>query len=178
MKLWTHGYGRPASQRAAAPRRQDGTMHVKDIMSKPVVTARPNDTLEAVANQLLNKKIGSVLVVNDAGKAEGIITESDFAAHEPAAPLDSFRQPKLWGQWIGLHGLDNVYAEARRIKAAKIMQQRLVYLNEEDPAERAIDLMERHGIHHLPVLRDGRPVGMVAHHDLLKMVRRAARAAA
>ena len=99
-------------------------------------------------------------------------------AHEPAAPLDSFRQPKLWGQWIGLHGLDNVYAEARRIKASKIMRQGLVTLQEDDPAERAIDLMERHDIHHLPVLRDGRPVGMVAHHDLLKIVRAKARAAA
>lgn len=152
-------------------------MQVSEIMSKPVVTAKPDDSLEAIARQMLNRKIGSVLVVDGAGKAKGIITESDFQAHEPAAPLDSFRQPKLWGQWIGLHGLDNVYAEARRIKASKIMQQRLVTLEEDDPAERAIDLMERHEIHHLPVVRDGRPVGMVAHHDLLKIVRAKARAA-
>lgn len=149
-------------------------MHVNEIMSKPVVTARREDSLESVARQMLNKKIGSVVVVDGEGKAAGIITESDFAAHEPPAPLDSFRQPKLWGQWIGMHGLENVYAEARRIRAEKIMQKAVVALKEDDPAERAVDLMTRHGFHHLPVLRDGRPVGMVAHHDLLKLVKLAA----
>ncbi len=146
-------------------------MHVQDIMSRPVVTAKANDTLESVARQMLNKKVGSIVVVDDAGKATGIITESDFNAHEPAAPLDSFRMPKLWGQWVGLHGLENVYAEACRIKVSKIMQQKVVSLNEDDPAERAVDLMLRHEFHHLPVLRDGKPVGMVAHHDLLKLIK-------
>jgi len=152
-------------------------MHVNDIMSKPVVTARADDGLEMVARQMLNKKIGSVVVVDGEGKAAGIITETDFSAHEPAAPLDSFRMPKLWGQWIGMHGLENVYAEARRIKAAKIMQKQVVALKEDDPAERAVDLMSRHEFHHLPVLRDGKPVGMVTHHDLLKLVKAHARAA-
>lgn len=151
-------------------------MQVQDIMSKPVVTAKPDESLESVARQMLNKGIGSVVIVDNAGQAQGIITESDFAAHEPAAPLDSFRQPKLWGQWIGLHGLENVYAEARRIKASKIMQKQLVALKEDDPAERAVDLMMRNEFHHLPVLRDGKPVGMVAHHDLLKLAKRSARA--
>jgi CBS domain-containing protein len=146
-------------------------MHVNEIMSKPVVIAQPGDSLESVARQMLNKRIGSVVVVDPQGRAAGIITESDFAAHEPAAPLDSFRMPKLWGQWIGLHGLEGVYAEAKRIKAEKIMQKRLVSLKEDDPAERAVDLMMRHELHHLPVLRDGKPVGMVAHHDLLKLVK-------
>jgi len=152
-------------------------MKVQDLMSKPVVTAKADDSLESVARQMLNKKIGSVVVVDSAGQATGIITESDFQAHEPAAPLDSFRQPKLWGQWIGLHGLDDVYAEARRIKASKIMQKTIVSLREDDPAERAVDLMMRHEFHHLPVLRDGKPVGMVAHHDLLKLAMARARAA-
>ena len=152
-------------------------MKVQDIMSTPVVTAKAEDSLEAVARQMLNKKIGSVVVVDNAGQAQGIITESDFSAHEPPAPLDSFRMPKLWGQWIGLHGLENVYAEAKRIKAAKIMQKGIVSLKEDDPAERAVDLMMRHEFHHLPVLRDGKPVGMVAHHDLLKLVKAQARAA-
>lgn len=147
-------------------------MHVQDIMSKPVVTAKGSDSVESVARQMLNKKIGSVVVVDGQGRAEGIITESDFSAHEPPAPLDSFRMPKLWGQWIGLHGLENVYAEARRIKAARIMQPKLVSLKEDDPAERAVDLMARHEFHHLPVLRDGKPVGMVTHHDLLKLIPR------
>lgn len=152
-------------------------MKVQDIMSKPIVTAKAEDNLEAVARQMLNKKIGSVVVVDNAGQAQGIITESDFSAHEPPAPLDSFRMPKLWGQWIGLHGLENVYAEAKRIKAAKIMQKPIVALKEDDPAERAVDLMMRHEFHHLPVLRDGKPVGMVAHHDLLKLVKAQTRAA-
>lgn len=152
-------------------------MKVQDLMSKPVVTAKADDSLESVARQMLDKKLGSIVVVDNAGKATGIITESDFNAHEPAAPLDSFRMPKLWGQWVGLHGLENIYAEARRIKASKIMQKSIVSLKEDDPAERAVDLMMRHEFHHLPVLRDGKPVGMVAHHDLLKLVMARARAA-
>lgn len=53
------------------------TVPVGEIMSTPVVTARPDEPLEAAARLMLEDKVGSLPVVID-GRVVGIITETDL----------------------------------------------------------------------------------------------------
>lgn len=46
----------------------------------------------------------------------------------------------------------------------------LIHIQPGDSADKAMALMEEHNIHHLPVIRDGKPVGIVSDHDLLRAV--------
>jgi len=54
-----------------------------------------------------------------------------------------------------------------RLKVADIMSRELVTLAEDDTLAEARSCMERGRIRHLPVVRDGRLIGLVTHRDLL-----------
>jgi acetoin utilization protein AcuB len=53
---------------------------VKDLMSSPVVTARPEDELAAAAALMLEHKVGSLPVVEH-GRVVGVVTETDLLRH-------------------------------------------------------------------------------------------------
>ncbi len=143
-------------------------MNAKQIMTSPVVTVEERHPLNAVAQLMLDKGIGSVIVVNESGYALGILTERDFTAREPANPFQKNRAPHLFGKNIRQHGLQDLYSEARTLSAGRLMRP-LVALSEDDSLEKAVDLMNRHEVLHLPVLRNGKPIGMVSRHDLLRL---------
>ncbi|BAW00604.1 putative signal-transduction protein containing cAMP-binding and CBS domains [Thermus thermophilus] len=75
---------------------------VKDLMTSPAVGVPLGTTLDQVAALMLEKRIGSVLVVDEKGKLVGIVTESDFLnglgappRHLPGhAPQEEAVQPR------------------------------------------------------------------------------------
>ncbi|MES2155843.1 MAG: CBS domain-containing protein [bacterium] len=145
-------------------------MQIKDIMTGPVVTVDLDVNLDEAARIMLSHRIGCVVVVDANGKACGILTERDFTAQDAGNPFDPYRAPSLFGKNVRRHGLAAIYEEARAIPARKAMRSILYCLAEDDAVERAMDLMVRHEINHLPVLHGWKPVGMVSRHDLLRLV--------
>lgn len=145
-------------------------MKVKQMMSHPAVVVAEDATLEEVARTMLDHHIGCVPVVDRQGKIVGIITESDFAAKEKGLPFSTFRAPQLLGQWIGSDSVERIYEAARRMKASEIMRTQIVTVTEEASMNEAVELMFRHDINRIPVVRDGAPVGIVSRHDLLRMI--------
>jgi CBS domain-containing protein len=65
------GYGARAAHKARE------SLLVKEAMTSEVITTSPNTALAAAARQMLEHKIGC-LVVLDGGKLVGILTEADF----------------------------------------------------------------------------------------------------
>ena len=63
-------------------------MRVRDLMSTPVITVTPETTLEQAAALMLEKKIGSLVVVDPASPTQpvGMVTETDFDLHGRAFP--------------------------------------------------------------------------------------------
>lgn len=63
-------------------RRRKFPIRVEDIMSSPPIVAGPMTPIEEVAKNMYENKIGSVLIVGNDGRLEGIVTERDilFAA--------------------------------------------------------------------------------------------------
>jgi CBS domain-containing protein len=145
-------------------------MRIKEFMSQPVTVVGTDTTLEEVARLMLEKNIGALPVVDEAGQLTGIITESDFAAKSGTLPFSRFRAPKLFHQWIGQEDIQKLYAAARQLKASEIMQRHVHTLSEEQPVEKAVELMLEHDVNRLPVVRAGIPVGIVSRHDLLRLV--------
>ena len=58
------------------------TMQVQEIMTKDVLTVRPQTTVREVAELLVSHKISGLPVVDDAGKLVGIISEGDLMSKE------------------------------------------------------------------------------------------------
>lgn len=141
-------------------------------MAQPVLTVPENTSLEQIAALMLQHHVGCVPVVNAGGELCGIITESDFAAREKGVPFSTFRAPQVLGKWLTDDGIERVYELARKMVAREIMKTTVITLAEEEPIERAVELMLRHDINRIPVVRDRVPVGVVSRHDLLKLLLR------
>jgi CBS domain-containing protein len=147
-------------------------MKVSDIMKQPVVTVRDTDTLEAVAQTMLDHKVWGVPVVNAQGELCGIITDGDFAAQEAWVPFTRLRAPQLFRQWIESEQLESLYEKARTMKAADIMSSPVITVTEDESVDAVVNLMLKRHITRIPVVRGKIPVGMVARNDLLKLMAR------
>ncbi len=146
-------------------------MKVAEIMSSPVITVRETATLEAVAQTMLDHQFGCVPVVNERGELTGIISESDFVAKGKGVPFTTFQAPQVFGQWLGKSGVEQLYEAARASLAADNMTADVFSVTEDAPIEDVLELMLRHDVNRIPVLRDKVPVGIVARYDLLKLMR-------
>lgn len=60
-------------------------MNARDVMSKPVVTARPDTPTREIARLLLDKGISAVPVVDNNGAPIGMVSEGDLIRPERAA---------------------------------------------------------------------------------------------
>ena len=146
--------------------------HVKaqDITPDLLVTVRGEASLEEAARLMLHMDVGSLLVVDDPGRLIGIITDADFGVRAPdgAAPDDS--RVQVLGQVVAPDGLEQVYRAARRRRVSEVMSRAVVTVEEHEPVLRILELMARHRVRHIPVVRDGKPVGLVSTRDLLQLL--------
>ena len=145
-------------------------MKVKEIMVQPAIVAEEDTTLEEIARMMLDNRIGCVPIVDGKGTLTGIITESDFLAKEHSVPFSTFQAPQLFGRWVPKEGVEEIYKAARTITAREIMNSPVITVSEDDPIEEAVRKLLSHDINHVPVVRDGVPVGIVARHDLLNLM--------
>lgn len=145
-------------------------MKIKELMSQPVVTIQATVSLADAAKQMLDKGFGCLPVVGEKGELVGLVTESSFAAKSAGMPFSTFRAPQVLGQWLPPDGLEKIYESARATPVADVMVRSVVTITENEPVASAVELMLKHDINRIPVVRDGVPVGIIARHDLLRMM--------
>jgi CBS domain-containing protein len=138
-------------------------MNAADIMTREVVTVRPDTSVSAVAHLLRDKKISSVPVVDDHDHVVGIISEGDLLGRPPS------RSPRGW--WLRLFNDETVCLEeiatARHLKARDVMTRDVVSILYQAPIDLLATLMRRHRLKRVPVVREGKLVGIVSRADLL-----------
>lgn len=145
-------------------------MQARELMTQPIVTVRTDDSLADVARILVKCRIGSVPVVDAEGQLRGIITQTDFAANERGVPFSMEAVLQMFSQPISEEETERVRADARRTRAREVMITEVITAAEETPVEEMARAMLRYDIDHIPVVRDGMPIGMVARHDFLRMI--------
>ena len=147
-------------------------MKAREIMTQPVSTARQETTLYDIAQLMLTHNIGCVPIVDEQDRLCGIVTESDFSAKEHGVPFSTLHLPQVFGQWVPKEGIERIYQAAKTMSVKEIMSTNVLTIQEEDSLEQALTLMVNNNLHRLPVVRDGKPVGIVTRHDLLKLMAR------
>ena len=145
-------------------------MQVREIMSAPAVTVTLETPLEEVAKRMIAERVGCTPVVDDQGRLAGIITESDFAAEDKGIPFCTFRFPAILGEFVAPDTVEQIYRRARTVQAREIMHTPVVTVNEDDSLYTVVQRMLQNGIHRIPVLRGSAPAGVVARHDLLRLM--------
>ena len=119
-------------------------MRVADVMSKDVVTATPEDTLLAVAQQMLTQSISCVVVTHQA-RVVGILTEKDMLDFVAGGDTD-FRRVAVSERMSS--PVDTIAAEASLLEADRMMETLCV--------------------RRLPVVENGRLAGIVTQTDITR----------
>lgn len=145
---------------------------VRDIMTAPAVTVGPKTGLKEAARTMLDREIGCLPVVDDRGRLVGIVTDGDFIARDAGVPFSVFRAPQLLGTWLGEDTVEEIYEEARDRPVEEIMTRRVHTVAPDDALRRVLDVMLDRDVKHVPVVEDDELVGVVARHDLLRLLQR------
>ena len=111
-----------------------------------VVAVGPDDSIERVVATLARERIGAVLVRDSAGHVLGVLSERDVV------------------RGLGQHG-----AALLQMSANSLMTRSVVYCTPEDTIDEVMQRMTQRRFRHLPVLDDGRLMGMISIGDVVKI---------
>lgn len=145
-------------------------MQARDVMSSKLVVVPPETPVVAVAELMAGRGISGVPVVDAEGRPLGIVTEGDMIrrlADEPPGPLGWFL-----GLFRNSEPMVRRYAKAHGKTARDVMSANLVSVPETASVEEVARLMEQHHVRRVPVVQDGRLVGIVSRADLLRAILR------
>ena len=146
-------------------------MTVKELMTEPVVTVDENMPVADVARVMQEHDIGAVVVVDASGQLRGIVTESDFTGIGRSVPFSVALAPVLFGARAAtIAELERIYVMARQLRARQIMSDKVQTAEESEEIGAVVQRMLARNLRHVPVVRNGKPVGMLARHDILKLV--------
>ena len=118
-------------------------MKVRDLLKDAVISCREDEPLECAVVKMYAANVGSVVVVDRAGRPVGIVTERDvvrFLAQE----ID-FKTP-----------------------LGQVARKSLITVSPEDSALSAAVKMIENNIRHMPVVEGGQVVGVISIRDVLR----------
>jgi CBS domain-containing protein len=122
------------------------TLSVSDMMTKQIETIERNASVQEVAKKMKNKNVSSLVVVDDEGKPQGLVTERDLVRK---ACVNDVRTSVVISK--------------------EIMSSPIITIDSRSSASAAIDMMLRNNIRHLIVVDKSdinKPIGMITPLDL------------
>jgi CBS domain-containing protein len=139
-------------------------------MTQPVVSVHRETPLAEIARTMVDRRIGCVPVVDETGKLRGIVTLTDFAAKEHGVPFSIENLAQRLNPLLPETARTQLHDEALATTAEEVMITSVITAAEDTPVEEVARQMLRCDIDHIPVVRDGVPIGIVARHDFLRMI--------
>lgn len=140
-------------------------------MSSPAVTVPESLSAGEVAKLMMERDIGAVVVVDHAGRMKGLITESDFTGVARCVPFTLELAPVIFGaRAASLRELESIYAQVKNLPASRIMSEEVATCHEDDDLGTVVHTMLQRKLKHIPVVRGEKIVGMMARHDVLKLL--------
>ena len=141
-------------------------MTVRDVMTRPVVSVQRSTPLRDVAQMLVDHSISGVPVVDTDGAVLGVVSEGDFMIK--AQGRDAVRHRRL-ARILGESGESRAQlAKLAAVNAAEAMSAPPVTIESSRPITEAAAVMTARGVNRLPVVDDGRLVGIVTRADLVR----------
>lgn len=138
-------------------------MQAIDVMTAPVVTVTPEMNVSEVAKLLLRNRISAVPVVDQNHSIVGMLSEGDLMRRSETGTSENHS----W--WLSLVAdlRAEAFVKSHGVHVKDVMTRKVISVLEDTPLEEVATLLERHRIKRVPVLRDGRIVGIVSRANLL-----------
>ena len=145
-------------------------MKIADIMSQEVVLANEDMTVSEVAQLLASNNIGGVPVLNADNDVVGMITEGDLLPKPKSVPFSTIKIPAFFGEWLKDGEIESIVSAAKDKKCSEIMTPSIVTIEHDADIGSCAELMAKRSIKRLPVVKDGKVVGIVTRADLVKAI--------
>ena len=140
-------------------------MKVKDVMTSPVLSVESESPISQAIQLMLEKRISGLPVLDGQGRLVGIVTEGDFLRRTETGTQR--RRSRGLEFLIGPGRLADEYTRSHGRKVIDVMTPDPVTINEQTSLEQVVQIMEKHRIKRLPVLREQKLVGIVSRANLL-----------
>jgi len=148
-------------------------MKAHDVMTWGVVSVEADAPVMRAARLMLQHRISGLPVVDGKGKLVGIVTEGDFLRR---GELGTQHRRSRWLEFlIGPGRLASEYVRACGRKVEEIMTPAPQTVDANTELGEVVRLMERHQVKRLPVVEDGKPIGIVSRANLLRALASVAR---
>jgi CBS domain-containing protein len=136
-----------------------------DVMTRDVVSVGPDTPVRAIAELFYTRRISGVPVLED-GHLIGVVSEGDLIGHAAAIG----EQRRSW--WLSALMNDSLsardYAKTHGRTARDVMTSTVITIDEAATLAEIAKTLERHRIKRVPVLQDGKLVGIVSRGNLLQ----------
>jgi CBS domain-containing protein len=145
----------------------------KDIMTKDVITVRPDTSIEELSSLLVKYEISGVPVVDDSGALYGIVTDNDLISRNKRLHIPtvvSFLDAAIY-----LESSKKFEQEVKRLTATRvgdICVRKVVTIGEDTAVVDIATIMSEKKVHLLPVIKAGKLAGIVGKRDMVKAVAR------
>jgi predicted transcriptional regulator len=143
--------------------------HVQDVMTREIIGVCPTTSVAALVQIFLRHEISGAPVVEEDGRAVGIVTVSDLL--DPRRRTDATGVPRyvrLWAGDVRAVGIEDEGDVAGSGVVGDIMSRELVTVDRHATVRDAARLMARADVHRLVVTDHGRPIGLVTTMDCLR----------
>jgi len=139
-----------------------------DLMTRDVAVVHPETSLLEAVKQMAQRRISGMPVVDDAGAIIGILSEGDLVRWHEGYTERQTRWLDMLAEGSDLAPmfLDGIREQHRKVKS--VMAPGALTVTEDTSAREVAHLMYTNKIKRVPVLRDGKLVGIVARSDLVR----------
>ncbi len=147
------------------------TVTAADIMNRTPVVVHPFDNVSKVAGVLAEHGISAAPVVDAAGKLLGMVSEQDLMRRLGAHEEDR----RAWWLQMLAEGEDLApdfveYLKQEKRTAEDLMTRDVVSVVEDTAVAEIVDLLAQHHIKRVPVLKEGKVIGIVSRADIVRAV--------
>lgn len=150
-------------------------MKIRDVMNTEVITCKPDDPVGVLAKLFKENHISGLPVV-DEGKLVGLVSETDLIAlfktpeHSNElwlpSPFEIIEIPVR--SLVRLEETKKALDNMKMRPVSDIMKKHVYIVSPDDSLEDASNEMIKHDINRLPVVENGKLVGIVARSDIIR----------
>lgn len=148
------------------------TILAKDIMTKEVITASPDDDVEKVARLLMEHRISGMPVIDEDRKVVGMISEGDLVLKEKKVEAPGYTE--ILGAVFYLESPRKFFEELKKVIAFKVdelMAKKVYSVGADDRMDEVAAIMTEKGVNRVPVVdKEKRLVGLITRQDIIKSV--------
>jgi CBS-domain-containing membrane protein len=146
----------------------ESDMHAYHIMTRKVISVAPDASIVEAANLMLRHHVSGLPVVDGTGAVVGIVSEGDFLRRfEIGTPR---KRGRLLSFLLGYGEAAVDYVREHGRMVSEIMTPSPVTVSENTSLPDLVSMMEKNRIKRVPVVRDGKLVGIVTRSNLLQAV--------